>query len=51
MVFEENFLRLTVTVCFQEMIASETYILLPIYQLISYYNVVVTKQIYFSPTF
>ena len=66
---EENFLRLTVTVCFQKMSASETNffdtffpsikklvlqkhnfftLFLPS---ISYYNEVVTKQIYFSSKF
>ena len=48
MVFAENFLRLTVTVRFQKMSTSKTLLL---FFSVSYNNVVVTKQIYFSPTF
>ena len=44
MVFEENILRFTVTVRFQEPEFSYHFS-------VSYNNVVVTKQIYFSPTF
>ena len=44
MVFEENILRFTVTVRFQELEFSYHFS-------VSYNNVVVTKQIYFSPTF
>ena len=50
MVFAENFLRLTVTVRFQKMSTSKTLVFLLFFS-VSYNNVVVTKQIYFSPTF
>ena len=51
MVFEGNFLRLTVTVCFQKMSTLKRWILL-INFLVSNNKVVVTKKKnYFSPTF
>ena len=50
MVFEENFLRMTVAVRFQKLGTSKTLIFFLFFS-VSHYNVVVTKQIYFSPTF
>ena len=50
MVFEENFLRLTVAVRFQKLGTSKTLIFFLFFS-VSHNNVVVTKQIYFSPTF
>ena len=49
-VFEENFLRLTVTVHFQENEYFENVNFLSFFQSMSYKNLVVTKQIYFTPT-
>ena len=52
MVFEENFLRLTVTVTFQKkMSTSKTWIFLSFFHSISYNNVVVAKQVFFHPHF
>ena len=52
MVFEENFLRLTVPVSFQKNEYLKKVNFLMIFpQSISCNNVVVTKQIYFSPMF
>ena len=50
MVFEENSLRLTVTARFQKISTSKTWILLSFFS-VSYNNMVVIKQIYFSLTF
>ena len=49
-VFEENFLRLTVTVHLQENEFFENVNFLSFFQSMSYKNLVVTKQIYFTPT-
>ena len=48
MVFEEDFLRLTVTVRFQKLSTWKTWIF---FFSVSYNNFVVTEQIYFLPTF
>ena len=52
MEFEENFLRLTVTVLLQkkEDFKNVNFLII-FFQSISYNNVIDTKQIYFSPTF
>ena len=50
MVCEKNFLRLTVTGCFQKMSTSKMWIFL-LFLSVTYNNVVITKQIYFSSTF
>ena len=52
MVFEDNFLRLTVTVLFRKNeFFKNLNFLIPFQKSISYNNAVVTKQICFSPTF
>ena len=51
MLFEENFLRLTLTECFLKTECFKKGNLSYPFQSISYNNVVVRKQIYFSPTF
>ena len=48
MVFEEDFLRSTVTVRFQKLSTWKTWIF---FFSVSYNNFVVTEQIYFLPTF
>ena len=50
MVFEENFLRMTITVRFQKMSALKRWNLFTDF-LVSSNNAVFTKQIYFSPAF
>ena len=50
MVFELNFLRMTITVRFQKMSALKRWNLLTDF-LVSSNNAVFTKQIYFSPAF
>ena len=50
MVSDENFLRLTVTVRFQKTSTSKACMFLLFFS-VSYNNVVVTKQIYYSLTF
>ena len=50
MVFEKNFLRLIVTVCFQKkLVPQKREFFCPFYQSIIYNNLVVTKHIYVSP--
>ena len=53
MAFEDSFLRLTVTVRFQKkkLVLQKREFYYPLFQSISYNNLVVTKQIYFSPAF
>ena len=53
MMFEDNLLRLTVTVCFQKIdyFKNVNFLIIFFFFLISYNNVVATKQIFFSPTF
>ena len=51
MVFEKNFLRLTVAVRFQKKNEHSKNFLILFFKSTSYKNVVETKQIYFSPNF